>query len=811
MALEDRRLLSSVFWSNSSGGDWDNPINWSTGKVPGASDDVTINVPGITVTHALGNQDAVHSLTSQAALDISSGSLSIGTASTINNTLNLSGETTTLSLAGNLSVSGLLTWSASVINGTGTTMTASGGMAISGNTLEQVLLDHVTLDNAGTGTWSGTASFELADGAVFNNQAGASFTVQTDQPIFNIQGAAGVINNAGTFTKNTTTGTTTVTGVAFNNTGTVTVSSGKLALDGGGTSSGSFHAASAALDFGGGVSLGAAATVSGSNISFSSGPNTVAGPLTCTSSLSFISGGTTTLTGTVTTAGATVTIAGAAIADFDTNLSAPTIDINGGTLGGTGAVSVSSALNWTGGTINGPSTVTVPKGATMAISPGNNPQEVLDHSTLDNAGTATWSGSAIFLADGAVLDNQAGATFTVQANSPIENLQGAAGSITNAGTFIKNTATGTTLIGVAFNNTGGTVNAQTGTIELAGGGTDTGGTLSASRGATLDLTGGSTVTMTGTYGGSGAGTVALKGGTLNIGAGGATFNLAGSLFQWSGGTFNLGANTLTVGSKGTLTISGSAAQSFSGTGSIVNQGTISHTGTGNLTITQPLNNTGTLAVHNATVTISGAVTQVAGGTLTAGSWDVFGSSTVHSTLTITAANSSITTIGSQATVVLSGLNSTFTNISSLTTNQGSFRVLGGQTFTTTGNFTDSGRLTLGPASTLAVNRSFTETSTGTVTIQIGGTSTQPTIGRITTGATGTVTLAGALAVTSTVIPSVGTAFTILNNQGSSAVSGTFAGLPEGSTFTVTVRGTVMTFRISYVGGTGNDVTLTRIS
>jgi hypothetical protein len=58
---------------------------------------------------------------------------------------------------------------------------------------------------------------------------------------------------------------------------------------------------------------------------------------------------------------------------------------------------------------------------------------------------------------------------------------------------------------------------------------------------------------------------------------------------------------------------------------------------------------------------------------------------------------------------------------------------------------------------------------------------------------------------------VGTAFTILNNQGSSAIKGTFAGLPDGSTFTVKVGGTVMTFRISYVGGTGNDVTLKRIS
>jgi hypothetical protein len=902
MALEDRRLLSSVFWSNSHGGDWDNPINWSTDKVPGASDDVTINVPGITVTHALGNQDAVHSLTSQDALNISSGSLSIGAASTISKTLSLSGAT--LSLAGNLTVSGLFTWGASAINGTGSVTMTTGGVAITGDTHEQVILDRVTLDNTGTGSWSGTANFVFADGAVFNNQAGASFTVQSDQSIFTVQGAAGVINNAGTFTKNSTTGTTTADGVAFNNTstGTVNVSSGKLALDGGGTSNGAFHAASGALDLGGGVSLGAAATVSGSNISFSFGTNTDAGPLTSTSSLSFISGGTTTLTGTVNTSGATVTIANAT-ADFDTNLIAPTIDLSG-TLGGTGAVSVSSALNWNGGTINGPRTVTVPKGATLAFSLG--PQEILDGATLNNAGTATWSGSdAIFLADGAVFNNQAGASFTMQTDRSIDNLQGAAGVINNAGTFTKNSTTGTTLIAVAFNNTGGTVNAQTGTITLGGGGTDTGGTLSASKGATIDLTGGSTITMTGTYRSSGAGTVALKSGTLNIGAGGATFNLAGSLFQWTGGTLNLGANTLTIASTATLNVAGSAAQSFSGTGSLVNQGTISYTGTGGLTITQPLDNTGTLAVHNATVTVSGPVTQVSSGTLTAGKWEVFGSSTVHATLSITTAGSVITTIGSQATVELSGLDSTFNNVDGLATNQGSFivaigrtfttagnwsnsgnltlsggtltitgtvaqlsgtsltggtwtvnansslnfhggsditslaganvtlngasanfaalanlatigstssfSVLGGRTFTTTGNSTDSGRLTLGPASSLAVHGSFTETSTGKLTIQIGGTASAPTVGLITTGASGMVTLAGTLAVTSTVILGVGTRLTILNNQGNSAISGTFAGLPEGSTFTVTVGGTKMTLKISYVGGTGNDVTLTRIS
>ena len=135
----------------------------------------------------------------------------------------------------------------------------------------------------------------------------------------------------------------------------------------------------------------------------------------------------------------------------------------------------------------------------------------------------------------------------------------------------------------------------------------------------------------------------------------------------------------------------------------------------------------------------------------------------------------------------------------------SFSVLGGQTFTTKGNFTNRGSLTLGPASTLAVNGSFSETASAALTIQIGGTSASPTIGSITTASTGTVTLAGSLTVTSSVTPAVGSAFTIVNNEGSSAVSGTFAGLPEGAI--LMVNG--MTFQISYVGGTGNDVVLTR--
>ena len=53
-------------------------------------------------------------------------------------------------------------------------------------------------------------------------------------------------------------------------------------------------------------------------------------------------------------------------------------------------------------------------------------------------------------------------------------------------------------------------------------------------------------------------------------------------------------------------------------------------------------------------------------------------------------------------------------------------------------------------------------------------------------------------------PLPGNTFVIIDNDGSDPVSGTFAGLPEGATFTVDDT----QFRISYAGGTGNDVVLT---
>ncbi|MFI5428593.1 Ig-like domain-containing protein [Aeromicrobium sp. UC242_57] len=70
---------------------------------------------------------------------------------------------------------------------------------------------------------------------------------------------------------------------------------------------------------------------------------------------------------------------------------------------------------------------------------------------------------------------------------------------------------------------------------------------------------------------------------------------------------------------------------------------------------------------------------------------------------------------------------------------------------------------------------------------------------------GTVQLSGPVLEPSLAhVPSVGDSFTIVDNDGSDAVSGTFADLPEGAYLIVDGA----RLQISYVGGSGNDIVLT---
>jgi hypothetical protein len=153
----------AVSWIGAAGdGDWDTPGNWSTGTVPTRGDAVTIDAPGATITHAAAAADGVYSLTDNAALVLSAGSLAVFAPSSIGSSLTLAGAT--LNGPGDVTVSGPVTCTSAALSGTGS-LTANGGLSVSGT----LTLDGYTLTNpAGqTATWS--ANLQAVHGARLEN------------------------------------------------------------------------------------------------------------------------------------------------------------------------------------------------------------------------------------------------------------------------------------------------------------------------------------------------------------------------------------------------------------------------------------------------------------------------------------------------------------------------------------------------------------------------------------------------------------------------------------------------------------------
>src|SRR5437870_10711780 len=182
------------------------------------------------------------------------------------------------------------------MSGSGVTV-AQGGLDLrsGGN---KFLLDSRRLDNAGSGMLREGGVLYLA--GVFNNRAGATFDLTDDGGLFLYTGTP-MVTNAGTLRRTTSAGTASIT-VPLSNTGTVTVQSGTLRLQGDSTSTGSFTTSAAGT------------------LEFSSG----------THSLSTLS-----LTGNVLVDGGAVNVAGA--------YSASTTTLNGGTL----SVAASTATSGT--------------------------------------------------------------------------------------------------------------------------------------------------------------------------------------------------------------------------------------------------------------------------------------------------------------------------------------------------------------------------------------------------------------------------------------------------------------------------------
>ncbi len=152
--LEDRRLLA-VLWDGEAGdNNWNSPLNWSTNSLPGAADDAIIGATfaAQTITHA-SLTTLIRSLTSEATVAITGGSLTITDDSTINNALNVSGT-------------GSLTFDSLTLGGTGTltnaaTVNFTSTMVNAALDNQGLLLIKTGLANAINGSFSTTATSTL--------------------------------------------------------------------------------------------------------------------------------------------------------------------------------------------------------------------------------------------------------------------------------------------------------------------------------------------------------------------------------------------------------------------------------------------------------------------------------------------------------------------------------------------------------------------------------------------------------------------------------------------------------------------------
>ena len=170
---------------------------------------------------------------------------------------------------------------------------------------------------------------------------------------------------------------------------------------------------------------------------------------------------------------------------------------------------------------------------------------------------------------------------------------------------------------------------------------------------------------------------------------------------------NLAGQTLTVG------------------GVVSNLGTMEATNGGLLSILGSIDNAGgTVLAAAGTVSLAGPIAQLSGGTLTGGTWIAQGGSPLY-----LAWNNNITT--NRAKVVLAGAGANiyqfveppgvYTNyslINNLANNQGSFSLLNGQSFSTTGSLANSGTIDVDAASSLTIAGSYSP-QPGSLTIADG--------------------------------------------------------------------------------------------
>jgi hypothetical protein len=235
-----------------------------------------------------------------------------------------------------------------------------------------------------------------------------------------------------------------------------------------------------------------------------------------------------------------------------------------GSITGPGNVVVLAEARWTSGTFEG-GHLTVPAGSSLEIA-GAQPKALVAN-TLTNLGTTTWSGGQINADQASAIENGLAANFKIQTDACLCG----AGAVQNNGGFVtKSMTSGTTRFETLLHTTGGHLDVETGTVELAGGG-QTSGEFLVRPGAALVWSGGTSILKNGSsVNGGGAARIAgasvLLEGTVGI----PQVELQrGTLAALGSGTLqgNLtnAGGWLVPGGIGTLRITGNYVQAAGGT------------------------------------------------------------------------------------------------------------------------------------------------------------------------------------------------------------------------------------------------------
>jgi hypothetical protein len=735
-ALEVRALLA-LTWTGASQGDdlWSDPANWDGLRAP---------VPGDVLIFNDGPTVIRHSSTDD--LDLTLGGLQVNWSGSINltKTLTVNGTfaqgSSDISGGGDLDLDGASTWSGGSMSGSGTlNVAANATLALSGAS-GKALNRPMTL--SGMLTWTDAGSLTLG-GPSLSIQPGAVFNIQGDAAIDTAPSAQVAFTNVGTLEKTAGNGVTTLqntgTGSAltFHNTGTISVQSGTLAFA---------NAQSSSDGPGNMISLAAGTHAdltgpsgNGATTRFATTDTVITG----VGSLRLLPGADLTVNGLVATqtfeqSGGVLDGPGQLRIDGHDTWTAGTMAGSGSTRITPAAIldiagsapkvlqgrrlDVAGTANWTD---SGP--ILGGGGASINIFPGGiflaagdaafnandpagallNNQGILRKSgtsgtTALNGGAPGFSNTGLVDVRSGILSIQSpgtssgsGNTFTIASGSRVD----VAGPLTATGTSFTGPGTLRLTTGGAL-SANGVVTAQNvlqdggslagpGRFRALGQYTWTGGAMAGPgvteipSGARLDL--------------AGVGTKSLQ----------RTLNNAG-VATWSGGPILMGsAATLDNTGLFDITSDGSLDTLDASAPTFLNEGTLRKSagpGTTTLRNSVPgsrltLNNLGTLNVQSGTLSLSGALANLAGTTLSGGSYLLTG--------TFAVAGANIAT--NAAAITLNGPGAKFADtngadaLAHLADNAagGSLTLSNGRALATGGDLRDEGALTLGPGTTLA--------------------------------------------------------------------------------------------------------------